>query len=223
MLNNQSSRKKGFTLLELLIVIAILAILSAVAIFVLNPAETLREARDAQRISDLATIKTAIALYITKTTSTVYLGNSGSNTSCRSGAYSSGDTINYSAETAITDTALDGGSSSIPAAATSTTPNNTDGTGWIPVNLAGLIGGSPISNMPLDPTNNFSAAGSASAVTSTDLFYRYACDSSDLTFEVNANFESSAMATRETKDGGNNSNLYETGTKLSILGAGSDF
>ncbi len=222
MLNNQSSRKKGFTLLELLIVIAILAILSAVAIFVLNPAETLREARDAQRISDLATIKTAIALYITKTTSTVYLGNSGANTSCRSGAWASGDTINYSAETAISDATLDGGSGSIPTAATSTTPNNTDGTGWIPVNLAGLVGGSPISSMPLDPTNNFNG-GSASAVTSTDLFYRYACDSSDLTFEVNANFESTSMATRETKDGGNNSNLYESGTKLSILGTGTDF
>ena len=41
--------RKGFTLLELLIVIAIIAILSVVLVIVLNPAETLRKSRDAQR------------------------------------------------------------------------------------------------------------------------------------------------------------------------------
>ncbi|MCK5085475.1 prepilin-type N-terminal cleavage/methylation domain-containing protein, partial [Candidatus Parcubacteria bacterium] len=53
---------EGFTLLELLIVIAILAILSAVLILILNPAETMKKSRDTQRMSDLATMKTAIGL-----------------------------------------------------------------------------------------------------------------------------------------------------------------
>ena len=42
----------GFTLLELLIVISVLAILSVALIVVLNPAETLKKGRDSQRISD---------------------------------------------------------------------------------------------------------------------------------------------------------------------------
>ena len=174
--NNSISPKKGFTLLELLIVIAIMAILAAVAIFVLNPAETLRETRDAQRVSDLATMKTAIALYITKTTSTIYLGNSGSNTTCKdSASWASGDGINYSYPSdspgaAITDATLDS-ATSYPTSTQRTVASSSlvDGTGWIPVNLSSLVGGSPISDMPLDPTNSF-VDGSVSDVRYTDLF-----------------------------------------------------
>ena len=62
---DKAQDKRGFTLLELLIVIAIIAVLSAILIFVLNPAETLRKGRDSERISDLATINRALAFYIT--------------------------------------------------------------------------------------------------------------------------------------------------------------
>src|SRR3989337_4440134 len=74
-LNSQPNRKgAGFTLLELLIVITILAILAVIIIFVLNPAETLRKSRDVQRLSDLATLKNSIALYMT-TVSSATLGS----------------------------------------------------------------------------------------------------------------------------------------------------
>ena len=56
-----SEKTKGFTLLELLIVIGILAILAGVVVLVLNPAELLRQARDSQRISDLSTMRSAIS------------------------------------------------------------------------------------------------------------------------------------------------------------------
>ena len=55
---------KGFTLLELLIVIGILAILSTTMILVINPAELLKKARDSQRLSDFGAVKTAIAFYL---------------------------------------------------------------------------------------------------------------------------------------------------------------
>ena len=55
--------KKGFTLLELLIVIGILAILATVLIAVINPAELLRRARDTQRLSDLDALRSAISLF----------------------------------------------------------------------------------------------------------------------------------------------------------------
>ena len=114
---------KGFTLLELLIVISIIAILSVALILVLNPAEALKKSRDTNRISDVNTIKTALGIYLTSTT-TPWLGGATADTSC--------GTIKSSTTTLVT---------------------LVDGTGWIPVNLLSLTGGAPISNLPNDPLN----------------------------------------------------------------------
>src|ERR1039458_7608646 len=57
--------RKGFTLIELLVVIAIIAILAVVVVLTLNPAELLRQSRDANRVSDLATLNAAINIYNT--------------------------------------------------------------------------------------------------------------------------------------------------------------
>ncbi len=55
---------KGFTLIELLVVITVLVAL-AVSVFVaLNPAQRLKDARDARRTSDVDTILTAVHAYI---------------------------------------------------------------------------------------------------------------------------------------------------------------
>ena len=51
---------KSFTLVELMIVIAILAILSAIVIFALNPARLFDNTRDTKRVSDINTINRAI-------------------------------------------------------------------------------------------------------------------------------------------------------------------
>lgn len=228
MMPDSSESRKGFTLLELLIVIGILVILSAVVIFVLNPAETLRKSRDSQRIADLATMKSALGLYLTSTASPE-LDNTVGNTLCKGG---SGDNTlfysypNDSPGADITDVTLDGTNFVANGQVANASVSNVDGTGWLPVNLAGLTGGSPISHMPVDPTNTVSTAA-LSAMTTSQLVYRYACDRDDLTFEIDARLESTAFTTdpdnRHTKDGGNNSNVYEVGTKLSIIGAGADF
>ena len=57
-------KAKGFTLIELLIVITILAILATAVALVLNPAELLKQGRDSTRLSDLAVIQSALALYV---------------------------------------------------------------------------------------------------------------------------------------------------------------
>lgn len=222
-------RKKnnGFTLLELLIVIAIIAILSVALVLVLNPSETLKKSRDAQRMSDLSTLKTAIGLYLTSVASPT-LGDAGANTTCKtipSTAWGSSGTykIWYStpSSSAITDVTLDASTTTTPAKQVAT-PALADGNGWVPVVFTNITGGSPISNLPVDPVNSIS---SLSAVASTDLVYRYACSQTPLAYEIDAQLESTAYTSTDNKltsDGGNSTAYYETGTSLSILGMGSN-
>lgn len=61
-LNNQSF-SKGFTLVELLIAISLIAILTGVLLAVLNPRGIQAKARDSQRISDLSKVKVALESY----------------------------------------------------------------------------------------------------------------------------------------------------------------
>lgn len=172
--------KGGFTLLELLIVISIIAILSVALVFILNPAETLKKSRDVQRITDLNTLKTAIGLYLTSTsTADLTLARSGG-TACTTARSS-----------------------------TSTTAQDVTGTGWLNVNLTTLSGGSPISNLPLDPTNTGNNG------------YLFKCSSDGSKFEISTLLESDAYGAsgenRAGKDGGNDSNRYEVGNDLTTI------
>lgn len=230
-MNKNLTKKRGFTLLELLIVIAVIAVLSVILVLVLNPAETLKKSRDSQRMSDLATIKTALGLYATSTSSPV-MGET--NTACKGttaseSAYASGDKIYYSYPSdtpgaTISDTTFDGQTTNLTnKQVTNAALSATDGTGWLPVNLSVLSGGSPISNLPIDPINTIA---SVSSTTATDFVYRYVCSEKTLKYEIDARLESTAFTVddnRMSKDGGNNANYYEVGTDLMLLGVGSDF
>jgi len=237
----KKSTKKGFTLLELLIVIAIIAILAVIIILVLDPAETLKKSRDSQRLSDLSTIKTALGIYLTSQ-STPYLGGAASNVGCKGTTsaetpyIATEDRIWYSvastsATTKITDVALDGFSFNAGFGPTQVSTlasiGLTDGTGWIPVNLSAMTSGSPISNFPVDPVNDPNNGGSdVGTMTSEGLVYRYACNEKKIRFELDAQLESTAYTSdddKRSKDGGNNTSMYEVGTDLAILGSGTDF
>ena len=60
----QRKKQQGFTLIEILIVVAIIAILASVVLIGLGP--TQRAGRDARRLSDLREVQTGLELYYNK-------------------------------------------------------------------------------------------------------------------------------------------------------------
>lgn len=186
-----SKEVKGFTLIELLVVIAIVAILFAAVVVTLNPAELLKQSRDSNRISDLATIKSAISLYL------VDVSNPSLGTTTPATCY-------VHASSGVTSASC-GNRFSNTTATSSRSSRAVDGNGWIPVNFSAISSGSPISVLPVDPVNN------------STYYYAYA-PGSNLTFEINANMESTKYSNGggssdvESSDGGNSPDLYEVGT-----------
>jgi len=139
---------KGFTLVELLIVITILAALAAAVVVVLNPAELLAQARDAQRLTDMTTLRDAINLNISQVAAPeLCVGGCPAGGRCTSGTVG-------------------------PFSNTTCTTNNIraiDGTGWVNVNFTTMPGGAPIAVLPTDPVNagTFFYAYRADAATRT--------------------------------------------------------
>ena len=60
---NRSAKTQGFTLLEILLVVAAIGILAGIVILAINPNKQLGETRNAQRQSDVTTILNAVYQY----------------------------------------------------------------------------------------------------------------------------------------------------------------
>ena len=146
--------RRSFTLIELLVVVSIISILAVFVIITLNPAELLKQGRDSQRISDLSTINTALSLYQVDNTSNS-LGNA-STTYISIPDPTATSTTEGNACTGLGLPSLPSGYSYHCSA--SSTYRNTDGTGWIPVNLSSLSYGNPLGTLPVDPINNASTS-----------------------------------------------------------------
>ena len=61
---NKLSKKKGFTLIEILVVIGIIALLATIVLIAINPARQFAQARDTQRVSNLNTLLNGVGQYI---------------------------------------------------------------------------------------------------------------------------------------------------------------
>jgi len=187
-MNFKNKKKQGFTLIELLVVIAIIAVLMVVVLVTLNPSELLKQSRDSNRLSDMATLKTSISLFqadvVTASTSPI-----GLQTICYSYLVSSscanwmhwGTTNNVSSSRAV------------------------DGTGWIPVAFSQISSGAPITQLPIDPVNT----------AANNLYYSYTASGTSL-FKLamhteSVKFSASGTADVESTDGGYSTSTYETG------------
>ncbi len=121
-------KKKGFTLIELLVVIAILAVLATAVVIILNPAQLVKQGRDSTRVSDLAALHNALALYLSEVAN---LTSWTATSTCTFGTTSpSGGSCVTNASTTVL------------------------GNGWVNVNFAAISSGSPLSRLPLDPVND---------------------------------------------------------------------
>ena len=202
------TRVRGFTLIELLVVIAIIAILAVVVVLTLNPAEMMREARDSNRLSDLATLQSAINLYSTDAA----VGAASSTLGNQNIVYVS-----------LPDPTLTGNQTStcaslnlpaLPAGDTyqCSSPNayrTTNGSGWLPVNLASLAMSNILSSLPVDPTNQ----------SSTRLYYTYTTNGTQ--YEITAPMESSKYQLGGSNDviandGSPLATVYAKGTNLTL-------
>lgn len=223
-------RQKGFTLVELLIVITILVILGIFVVLLINPAEILAKSRDSQRISDLATLKGAMQLYLTD--GTVSLTN----------CVASGGTVPISESDAATLAKVYASLDEAPNAAFTnhymvigaSNRQKNDSTGWVPVNFSSVTSGAPIEKLPIDPSAD--TAASSTADIAAGKYYRFACYSNGgkFEYEFDAGLESAAWGSAATgvgnkgaNDGGNanttggtasgSNNRYEVGNNLGIL------
>jgi prepilin-type N-terminal cleavage/methylation domain-containing protein len=60
---NNTKQTKGFTLIEILVVVALIAILAAVTFIAINPAKNFADTRNAQRSADVGQILNAVTQY----------------------------------------------------------------------------------------------------------------------------------------------------------------
>jgi len=187
----------SFTLIELVIVIGILAVLAAVVVIVINPAEYMKSTRDAQRMSELQTISKSIGLYLGdgKTSmgsaNIVYVSIPDSSTTCANLGLPS----------------LPGGWSY--SCSTSANYRKTDGTGWLPIAFNTISFGNTLDTLPVDPTNTTSSLN----------YYTYMTGGS---FELTTAMESAKYKMGGTNDVSSKDNssypeLYEMGSNLTLL------
>lgn len=117
---------QGFTLVELLVVIAIIAILAAVVVLIINPLELTRRGRDAARLTDLSNLQNAINVSVQEAT-----GSGTVAILCKaSGAYPCNGSSNSGTGMRVAD-----------------------GTGWVKVDLSAQQSVS-VPTLPVDPVND---------------------------------------------------------------------
>lgn len=189
--------EQGFTLLELLIVLAIIAILSVIILFAINPVDILKKSRDNQRLADMASVATAANLYLQDVGALSAASATSTYFSWYGGA----------CDAALTAFTTNGATKVCPASASAAAKN--DATGWIPVDFTAISTGPPISKLPIDPKGN-----------DTTYYYRFGVNAAKTHWKMDTVLE--YYTSKHDEDGGPNAGRYEVGNNLKAKGTGAN-
>jgi prepilin-type N-terminal cleavage/methylation domain-containing protein len=183
-------KSKNFTLVEMIIVLALISILAVILLVAIRPFEIFKKARDAQRIADLNRIDQIITVIYTQDFSFSELN------------YASPNVVYISLkDSSATCTSWLSQLPSLPSGWSyhcSATPTSMNGNGWIPIPFSDY----PIialSQLPIDPINQ------------PPYYYSFVVGGS---YEIEAKLESNFQAS--LNDGGDSGGFYEKGTNLTL-------
>lgn len=202
--------KKGFTYIELLVVLGVLSLLLGIFISVLKAKPYFTKARDLQRLKDLYSLNAILTFYFQNATSVD-----------PDGPYLSLRGIEEATPTIFVSIPIE----SFQFPATYTTNSKTyyyyqsnkadyqklNGYGWIPINFL-EVSFSALPTLPVDPINEASSS----------LYYLYSFRRIPFGYEVEGAFETSEFKKggkndKVSTDGGDDNNRFELGTDLSLI------
>jgi prepilin-type N-terminal cleavage/methylation domain-containing protein len=194
--------RRAFTLVEVLVVVGLIAVLTTVVLLTLNPLDFLKQGRDSTRLNDLSNLLRTLN-YIKAESPQTFFGNPKTIYISRPDPNLTGDS---------TSTCPNMNLPSLPndysyQCVSQENLKKTDGKGWIPIDFRNQAI-FRLSKLPTDPKND------------ENYYYTYVYDPNTQSFEIDTVLESKKQKHLLSKDNGDNDNLYELGTNLTLYPIG---
>jgi len=191
-----SHNSQSFTLIEMLITIAIIAVLMTVTVVAINPNEMTKKARDTQRLTDMSNLQMIMELARSE--------------GMLNSSYCDGTKIYASlpSETLLSNSNLPSGVSW--AQVSRDNIRNADGTGWLPFNFKNLVG-LQVTVLPVDPKNSLNDSLYYTFYCNPQRQYIFTAYPESKTFGPKGGKDSKTIA-----DGGPDPYVYEVGNNLFI-------